>query len=616
MLVAQSRPRNLKWYHAGPLLFGDWGTSRLYVLGLAFAATGFASPIYLLGLSVLMVGVAWAYTLICSSFHDGGGVYTAARQINPLLSVIGATLLIADYLVTAALSLVDAFHYFGVPEEVIFWCCLSALLVLGFVNWMGARNAGRFALIIALIALGFSFVIALASLPLVPEGIKAVDWGQAPAHERWTSFVSIILALSGVEAVANMTGIMQEPVPRTSRKTIWPVLAEVVLFNLLFSVSLVGLKSLGAAGFTDEQLKNSAMKVLAIESGQHWLGQTAGFWAGKAAAIAFGLLLLSAANTVIVGMIGILYSLGRDHELPRGLTRLNDSGVPWIPLVLACTVPGLILLITTDLEQLAHLYAIGVCGAITMNLLCSVLNPRISLSRFQRAGMWTIGLVMLAIWLTIAVTKPQATVFAGILIVVVLSARLVGRRFAAEPVYALPQTEIGWLAELRREPIKLDPSKPRIMLAARGIFHAQYAVELARRRNATLFAIFVRALRVLEVGEQAGPPRIESDPQAQESLGAIAVLARRSGVPFIPIYVSSPNIAEEILDYTVTYGCETLIMGTSRRTFFSRKIAGDVLAVITELLPEGISLVTRSTPKSAREPGVPQPAAEIPAAKP
>ena len=30
------RPRELRWYHAAGMLFGDWGTSRLYVLGLAF----------------------------------------------------------------------------------------------------------------------------------------------------------------------------------------------------------------------------------------------------------------------------------------------------------------------------------------------------------------------------------------------------------------------------------------------------------------------------------------------------------------------------------------------------------------------------------------------------
>jgi hypothetical protein len=39
-LLVSKRPRNVGWRQAAGLLFGDWGTSRLYVLGLAFFAGG------------------------------------------------------------------------------------------------------------------------------------------------------------------------------------------------------------------------------------------------------------------------------------------------------------------------------------------------------------------------------------------------------------------------------------------------------------------------------------------------------------------------------------------------------------------------------------------------
>src|SRR5215471_18936345 len=152
MLVAENRPRTLKWYHAGPLLFGDWGTSRLYVLGLAFSFTAHASPLYLAAMSVLMTGVAWAYTIICRTFQDGGGVYTVARLLSRTLSVFGATLLLCDYVVTAALSIVDGLHYFGVPQDQRWLTVVLACVVIagvGLINWVGARNAGRFALIVA-----------------------------------------------------------------------------------------------------------------------------------------------------------------------------------------------------------------------------------------------------------------------------------------------------------------------------------------------------------------------------------------------------------------------------------------------------------------------------------
>src|SRR3954462_12649575 len=112
-LLASEHPRNVGWKQAAALLFGDWGTSRLYVLGLAFLVAGRSSFWLISAMSVLILIVAWAYTQICRLYPDGGGVYTAARQRSKLLGVVGALLLFAAYTVTASLSSVDAFHYFG-----------------------------------------------------------------------------------------------------------------------------------------------------------------------------------------------------------------------------------------------------------------------------------------------------------------------------------------------------------------------------------------------------------------------------------------------------------------------------------------------------------------------
>src|SRR6186997_358253 len=116
-LLSSQRPRNVNWFQAAALLFGDWGTSRLYVLGLAFLVAGRSSFWLIAGMSLLILAVGWAYTHICRIYPDGGGVYTAAKQRSRLLAVVGALLLFADYTVTASLSALDAFHYFGLGEN-------------------------------------------------------------------------------------------------------------------------------------------------------------------------------------------------------------------------------------------------------------------------------------------------------------------------------------------------------------------------------------------------------------------------------------------------------------------------------------------------------------------
>ncbi len=615
MLVTQSRPRTLKWFHAGPLLYGDWGTSRLYVLGLAFFYTSAETPFYLLAIALLMGAVAWAYTIVCRSFPDGGGVYTAARQLSPTFAVIGATLLLCGYLITVAISVVEALHYFGVKDGPLL--VLFAILIITFVggvNWLGAKSAGTFALIIAFAALAISGIMALMSLPYLPEGFSKIHFDfDRSFWSHWTDFTHIVLALAGVEAVANMTGLMKQPVDREAKRTIWPVFIEVVGLNMIFGVVMVAMfltipaiKEAAAplASATDltpeaasisNEIKNTAMELIARTAGERALGEMGGIIFGKTAAIVFGLLLLSATNTAVMAMVSVLFAMAQDRELPRPLTKLNYSGVPWIALVVSVVLSIAIVLIERRPEKLAELYIIGVCGAITSTVMSCALNRKLDIGRKSRIAMWALGLFLLAITLTIVVTRPNATIFAGGVVGAVLAFRASRRFITAGAPEPIPEPIQGWLGEVKEmAPLAIDPNKPKIMLAARGRYQSEFAVDLARRRKATLFAIYVRTLRLMDI-QPGKAPRIEDDPDAQKALGTTALIAKSAGVPFVPIYVTSADIVGEILDYTVTYGCDTLIMGKSRRSLFARKLEGDVVVQVAESLPDEVALITRSS---------------------
>lgn len=631
MLVTQKRPRNLDWRHAGALLFGDWGTSRLYVLGLAFFYTAHATPLFLLAMSVLMAGVAWAYTIICRNFPDGGGVYASARRIHPLLGLVGATLLFCGYIITASLSVVEAMHYFGVRHEWVAGGSIAVIGVVGVVNWFGSKSAGRLALVIAVAALVVSVSVAAVCLRFVPEGLRSTTLGHpsvSSGGERWMALVHIVLALSGVEVVANMTGVMKEPVRRTAKRTIWPVLAEVVVLNLLFGLALAGLprfaevsqpdavtyrEAAAAAGPSAppaaehtardpvpadvREYRDTALKTLARAGGTRTAGETAGRWFAAVVGVVCALLLISAGNTAIMGMVGVQYAMGQDRELPRISTRLNYSGVPWLPLVVACIAPAAVLLVVSDTPRLADLYAVGVCGAITTNVLAVALGRGLDVGRGERAGLLLVGVVMLAIEATILVTKPHATLFVGSVVGAVLVTRFVVRAARRAPEAASLEPAHGWIAEALREPPPIDMSRPRIMLAARGRSQSEYAVAVARARGATLFTIYVRTLRVMDAGATASP-RLEDDRQAQEALGTTMMLAREAGVACVPLYVCSTDIADEILDYTVTYGCDTLIMGKTRRRAFARAVEGDVVTRVAAHLPEGVTLELREATRA------------------
>ena len=123
MLVTDSRPRNLRWIHAGPLLYGDWGTSRLYVLGLAFLYTAHASVVYLAAIGLLMLAVSLASTCAfmtpvatpvnALAFGGIGGVSLGRFMKNGLLMNLLSAVWIAAWITWIIPPVLGWFGYAG-----------------------------------------------------------------------------------------------------------------------------------------------------------------------------------------------------------------------------------------------------------------------------------------------------------------------------------------------------------------------------------------------------------------------------------------------------------------------------------------------------------------------
>src|ERR1700694_3246865 len=150
MIIASNtkRPRNLDWKSAAAILYGDWGTSKAYVVGLAFAVAGYSSFWLIAAMCVLTALVGVNYMTICKHYPDGGGVYASVRHRSQIISIVGAFLLIADYIVTAAISALSAFQYLGVPHPEIFTA--FAIALIGGLNVFGPKHTGGLAFLISI----------------------------------------------------------------------------------------------------------------------------------------------------------------------------------------------------------------------------------------------------------------------------------------------------------------------------------------------------------------------------------------------------------------------------------------------------------------------------------
>src|SRR6266705_3073081 len=255
LTVSTNRPRNVDAPRAAAILYGDWGTSKAYVIGLAFAVAGYSSFWLIAAMCVLTALVGVNYIIICRHYPDGGGVYASVRHRSEVISIVGAFLLVADYLVTAAISALSGFQYLGVPHPEKF--AAAAILIIGLLNLLGPKHTGGLAFLISVPTAIVVIVLGLFSLPHIGEAIGHLQPLHGNFWQNWAGFVGIVLALSGVEAIANATGVMRlDPgstdehpsVVKTSTPAILMVMIEVCVFTALFGLAAHALSGLQITG--------------------------------------------------------------------------------------------------------------------------------------------------------------------------------------------------------------------------------------------------------------------------------------------------------------------------------------------------------------------------------
>ena len=596
------RPRNVDWKRAAAILYGDWGTSKAYVIGLAFAVAGYASFWLIAAMCVLTALVGINYMIICRLYPDGGGVYAAVRHRSEVISIVGAFLLIADYLVTAAISALSAFQYLGVPHPEKF--AALSILIIGLLNLLGPKQTGGLAFLISVPTALVVIILGLFCLPHLGEAFVHLQPLHGTFGQNWAAFVGIVLALSGVEAIANATGVMkldpgstdaQPCVIKTSTPAILCVMIEVCVFTALFGLAAHALNGLqvvngdvnapGAQGVRDYMLRYMGQIFVGGA-----LGPAFGHLFAVVVSIVFAFLLLSASNTAIVDLIMIQFLMGRDRELPGIFHQLNKWGVPNLAAVLATVVPMALVIFVKDMAGLADLYAVGVVGAIATNLGATSTDRKLSIKTWERSLMLGTFLVMAAIEMSLLIDKPNARYFAVTILAVGLILRgLVQERRMKKQV--VPE----------KVPVELTPPKPAsapapasvgaesTLCAVRGTGRTlDFALREARKTGSRLYLLFVREQPFMT--EQDSKRKWQEDPEAS-TVFAEAKEKSASDQPPLFCYAVSPSAAETIVDVAATVGASRLILGAPQRSALMKLLRGNVIREVSNSLPEEIDLL-------------------------
>jgi amino acid transporter/nucleotide-binding universal stress UspA family protein len=606
LLGKTKRPRNVDAARAAAILYGDWGTSKAYVIGLAFAIAGYSSFWLIASMCALTALVGFNYMIVCRHYPDGGGVYASVRHRSEILSIVGAFLLIADYIVTASISALSAFQYLGVGHPELF--AGAAILAIGALNYFGPKHTGGLAVAVsiptAIVIVGLG-VFCLFHMGEALHNLKPLAGSFA---ENWKGFVGIVLALSGVEAVANATNVMKldkgstdehPSVAKTSTPAIAIVMLEVCVLTALLGLGMLALNGLrihdgdvdapGNPGVRDYMLRYMADVFVGNAFGPV-IGQIAA-WV-VTGVIAF--LLLSAVNTAIGALIAISFLMSRDRELPQQFEKLNPFGVPNAGLIVATVIPAVLVVVVRDVSGLADLYAVGVVGAIATNLGASSTDQKLGLKTWERALMFSTFIVMAAIEISLFVDKPNARLFAATILVFGLILRgLASERAEKKALSAAAGNGVkkGELSSLPAVPFDQSLSEttgPPMLCAVRGIGRTlDFAIQEAKDTDRPLYVLFVREQPVIAPDDRKR--KWGEDDEARTIF--LYAKEKASGHRLLPAYAISDSAADTIVDIAATVGASYLIVGAPQRNSLVNLLRGNIIRNISSILPEEIHLL-------------------------
>ncbi len=619
LITTTTRPRDVDWKRAAAILYGDWGTSKAYVIGLAFAVAGYSSPWLLAAMCVLTALVAINYIAICRYYPNGGGVYATVRHRSEIVSIVGAFLLVADYVVTAAVSALSAFLYLGVSHPQ-YWAC-GAILFIGCLNFFGPKHTGGLAVLVSVPTAIVVILLGALAIPHLGEAFANTQPVHGGFLHNWTAFVGIVLALSGVESIANATGVMklnpgstlEKPnVSKTATKAVVLIMIEVCFFTAFLGLAMAALPGMqivngdvnapGAEGVRDYMLRYMGQ----VFAGSMF-GPVAGKVMGLIVSIVFGALLLSAVNTAIMALSSISFLMARDQELPPVFAKLNTFGVPKAGLIVSMLIPAGLVLAVSDMAGLADLYAVGVVGAMATNIGANSTDRKLPLKIWERSLMFVTFLIMAAIEISLFVYKPHAGVFAAVVLAIGLILRGLARESAdrkkklaeaaameaavraVEEAASKPRSPVAASKEVPHVPAAVTRTySGPILTAVRGMGRTlDFAVREAKENGQPLYVLFVREQPVIAPGDRR--KKWTEDKQAREIFESLR--DKGLGETIIPCYAVSDAPAHTIADLASTIGAERLLLGAPQRSSFIHILRGNIIRDVAQLLPDDITLL-------------------------
>jgi basic amino acid/polyamine antiporter, APA family len=365
--------------------YADIGADIYTALGIvALAALGLTPLAFLLAGSVYaMVGLCYA-ELAAAYPVAGGGQYFTLRGLGDAFSMLGGSALLLDYIIDISLFTLIAFGYlnyflpfltFGhsIQDFVVqlgplhvqwLWMVetLAGIALLIWLNYLGIHLSSLINEILGVVTMVVQSVIVIAGFVFVwkPEILAHQFVFHRPTLGQFAFGTSLaIISFVGLESISQVAQETRRPATIIPRTTIGLVLS-VLIFAISFSLLATGMIDPSAfKGHEGDPVALVAAKLPII-----------GIVAAPLTAIVGGIVVYISANSGVVSVSRLTYSMSQFHVLPAWFNKVHRRHQTPARTIVVFSVAAMIVTVfaflfpgkagsNAAIDILADLYAFG-----------------------------------------------------------------------------------------------------------------------------------------------------------------------------------------------------------------------------------------------------------------
>jgi len=369
-----------------PLSSVAYATEQIIlVLVLGGASTLAFTPWVGLAVATLIIIVVASYSRTLYVYPNGGGAYAVAKdQFGTSASLIAASSLIIDYILTVAVSVTSGVanlaSAFPSLNQYLLQISIALVVILTLANLRGIKESGQaFAIPTYAFIASVLIMIGMGIWRVATGGTIKAETSSLTIHHAQSftqlalvfvvlrAFASGCTALTGVEAISNGVPYFRKPKSRNAALT----LGGMGLLAVTMFTGVTWLAMTSGAKIADDPTMlglpaGTAQDTIIAQIGSAVFGAgSVGFYILQ---LATTFVLILAANTSYNSFPIMASVLGQDGFLPRQFGRRGDrlvfsNGV----IILASAAIMLIWVYDASVMHLVQLYILGVFLSFTLS---------------------------------------------------------------------------------------------------------------------------------------------------------------------------------------------------------------------------------------------------------